>query len=116
MAFSYKSVEYKKPRVQVPSKFPSGCLTCGERNTEVKYYGERHVCDKCKKFIQTTDDKPVELVITPDDRVYAFWKEFKAINFLKPVFHPVDFNDLRVLDMPCYATVAGHGELVVLLK
>jgi len=98
VCFSYRKRPVHQKEVKPPALYPTGCLTCGQKNAEVAYYGERHICYKCKNFIMTPDGRPVSLVQTPDDRIFAFVKEFKGSAFR---YLSVDINDLRIFDKPC---------------
>ena len=79
------------------------------------------MCFKCKKYIQTPDGKPVMLITTPDQRIMAFFKKVRlhsdnSADARRYSYIEVDPNDLRIFDRHCYATYAGQGELIVLLK
>lgn len=62
------------------------------------------------------------LIGTPDSRILAFYKKIKAAEALEKdkqrrySYVEVDPNDLRIFDRKCFATYAGEGELIVLLK
>lgn len=121
VSFTYK----KKPRYRVhypiPALYESGCLTCGQKNVEVIYHGERHVCFKCRKYLQTPDGKPIMLISTPDQRIMAFFKKIKSStdetnSNRRFSYVEVDPNDMRIFDKHCFATYAGEEELIVLLK
>jgi hypothetical protein len=49
--FSYSKKKRIRPYYPIPALYPAGCLTCGGKNYEVKYHGERHICHKCKAFL-----------------------------------------------------------------
>lgn len=82
----------------------------------MEYHGERHVCHKCKAYLQTPDGKPIILISTPDHRIFAFVKYLKDAEERKFEYIEVSYNDMRIFDKKCYATYAGEGELVVLLR
>lgn len=105
-----------KPEYPIPALFTQGCLTCGNKNYTVEYHGERHVCHKCKVYLQTPEGKPIELISTPDHRIFAFVKQLKEGGDRKIQYVEVSYNDMRIFDKKCYATYAGEGELVVLLR
>jgi hypothetical protein len=76
--FSYRRKPGVKATAPIAALFPSGCLTCGQKNVSVQYHGERHLCFKCRRYLQTPHGKPVVLITTPDSqRIMAF---FKRIN------------------------------------
>jgi hypothetical protein len=64
------------------------------------------------------------LIQTPDQyRILAFYRRIRAVEELERdstkrrySYVEVDPNDLRIFDRKCFATFAGEGELVVLLK
>eukprot|EP00347_Sterkiella_histriomuscorum_P012027 403370170 len=120
--FKYTKKPKFIPNNPVPAIYDSGCLTCGQKNVEVEFHGERHVCYKCKKYLQTPDGKPVMLISTPDSRILAFFKKIKTAEELEKdkqrrySYIEVDPNDMRIFDKVCFATFAGEGELIVLLK
>ncbi|CDW77541.1 multi-sensor hybrid histidine kinase [Stylonychia lemnae] len=114
--FKYSRKPKLKPSMPIPAIYDQGCLTCGQQNVTVTYHGERHVCYKCRKYLQTPDGKPVMLITTPDQRIMAFFKKIKLNDEKRRYSYiNVDHNDLRIFDRKCQATFAGEGELVVLL-
>jgi len=64
--FKYTKKPMVKPYYPITAIYDKGCLTCGQRNIEVKFHGERHVCFKCRAYLQTPDGKPIMLITTPD--------------------------------------------------
>ena len=125
--FRYHSKPKFTPYNPIPALYEKGCLTCGQKNVEVKYHGERHVCYKCKKYLQTPDGKPAILISTPDQKIMAFYKRLRVKyhesskqgdgeNTRRFSYVEVDPSNLRIFDRECFATYAGDCELIVLIK
>ena len=57
------------------------------------------------------------LISTPDQRIMAFYKKIKpAEDSRRYSYVEIDANDMRIFDRKCFATYAGPGELIVLLR
>jgi hypothetical protein len=83
-------------------------VTCGKDNIQVKYFGERHVCLRCRCFLKTINNDKAFVFLDEDGNIKAFGEKegrYYEINSDK-----IWFNDHR-----CYATLAGEDELIILL-
>ena len=86
-----------------------GCPTCGQDHIQVQYYGYRHVCLRCREFIETRDGHPVKIILDKEGNIIAFtFDERKQVKY-------VDFQKLVVFNKDCFASLAGLGELIVLI-
>mmetsp|Transcript_46344 Transcript_46344/g.53406 ORF Transcript_46344/g.53406 Transcript_46344/m.53406 type:complete len:255 (+) Transcript_46344:16-780(+) len=108
-----KTRSVKSKYSQLQSEYQKGCLTCGGANIKVKYFGERHICLKCRNYIRTTDNKPVRLYLDEDNEIVAIAKRFIGSQMIE---YQVPFDNLRLYEKKCYATFAGENELIVLLQ
>lgn len=79
-----------------------GCPTCGEEHESIKYFGQRHICNKCKEHIYTTDNRPVHIGIDKQG-------EIKAHAYEGATHELVDHEDLKIFDKKCYATYTGDS-------
>ena len=95
-----------------PSKYDSGCLTCGKECPPVTNYGMRYVCPNCQKFVTSAGGASVTLRSTGDGRhIKGKFLDKNSKNKEK-----INLDDLRVFNLKCYATFAGDkGPLIVLL-
>lgn len=107
---NYQKKEYEVPKLEAISIHKTGCLTCGCTNNVVQFFGERHVCRKCRGFLQDPTGKPIrELILTQEGIIVALVKEGLKLK-------PVDPNNLVIFDLPCMATFASPKVMVVILK
>ena len=89
--------------------YKEGCPTCGQNHVLVQYYGFRHLCNRCREFIETRDGHPVRISLDKEGNIVAFtFDERKQVKY-------VDFLKLVVFNKDCFASLAGPHELIVLI-
>jgi hypothetical protein len=90
--------------------YKEGCPTCGQDHISVQYFGQRHVCLRCREYIKTPDGQPVKLILDNEGNIIALtYDDRKQVRY-------VDFQKLVIFEKDCFASFAGPGELVVLLS
>ena len=94
--------------------FDKGCVTCGKDNIEVKYYGERHICLRCRNFLKTKNNDRAHVYLTDEGDVAVVGKYKKEMPG-KSNFYFVEPDQLWFKEYRCYATLAKEDELIVLL-
>lgn len=93
--------------------FDKGCVTCGKDNICVKYYGERHMCLRCREFLRTQNNEKACVFLNDAGEISAVAerkteKGDKTYYYIEPDL--IWFKDFR-----CYATLAQEDELIVLI-
>ena len=94
--------------------FDKGCVTCGKDNIEVKYYGERHICLRCRNFLKTMNNDKAFVYINENGDIEAVGQK-TAEPGAKPAYYSIETDKLWFKDYRCYASLAGNDELIVLL-
>ena len=56
------------------------------------------------------------VISSPEKKIFAVYKHVKSDDYKSYDFKLVDHNDLRIFDKKCYATYAGDGELIIILR
>jgi len=93
--------------------FDKGCVTCGKDNIDVKYYGERHICLRCRNFLKTANNDTVHVYLNENGDAEAVGE--RIIENGAKSYYCVETNKLWFKDYRCYATLAQENELIVLL-
>lgn len=75
----------------VPSLYPKGCLTCGGRNNSVLYHGERHICHRCQRGLQTyeienEDCRYVDVFLSKSGQIVVLKKQSQNDESTKMLF------------------------------
>ena len=94
--------------------FDKGCITCGKDNIEVIYFGERHICLRCRNFLKTKNNDRAYVYLNDDGDVEVVGKVRKEISGENP-YYSVEPDQLWFKEYRCYATLAQEKELIVLL-
>lgn len=90
--------------------FSEGCPTCGENHTPVAFFGHKHVCGKCIRYLRSPTNKPAKIIQDEQGNIHS-------ISYDEDKNHvEIDPNDLRIFDIKCYATFADEGQVIVLLR
>ena len=79
---------YKPDYDIVPALYPKGCLTCGGRNLQVMYHGDRHVCLRCQKSLQTNEPKGkfVDVFLSMTGQIVVLQKQSQMDEVSKILF------------------------------
>lgn len=93
--------------------YDKGCVTCGKDNILVKYYGERHICLRCREFLRTQNNEKAHVFLNDDGEIQAVGEK-KNENGEKEFFY-FETDLLWFKEYRCYATLAGEDELIILL-
>lgn len=94
--------------------FDKGCITCGKDNIEVKYFGERHICLRCRNFLKTQNDDRAFVYLNDNGDVEVVGKSRKEASG-QLVYYHVEPDQIYFKEYRCYATLAQEDELIVLL-
>eukprot|EP00347_Sterkiella_histriomuscorum_P017633 403348592 len=72
-----KEQHFKADFDVVPAMYPKGCLTCGGRNQHVQYHGDRHICSRCAKSLQSADgsNKFVDVFLSKSGQIVVIKKQ-----------------------------------------
>lgn len=106
-------IKFEPYSITKTALFDKGCLTCGKNNIVVEYYGERHVCLRCRNFLKTINDDKASVYLNDNGDVEVVGEKNEAGG--KSTFYFIDIDKLWFKDYRCYATLAQENELIVLL-
>ncbi|CDW74682.1 UNKNOWN [Stylonychia lemnae] len=80
-------IHFKPNLAAVPALFPKGCLTCGGRNQQVMYHGDRHICSRCKPTIQCFETgKFVDVFLSKIGSIVVLKKQSQNDETTKVIF------------------------------
>lgn len=93
--------------------FDKGCVTCGKDNICVKYYGERHMCLRCREFLRTQNNEKAYVFLNDEGEICAVGEKKNEKG--EKLFYNIEPDLLWFKDFRCYATLAQEDELIILI-